>query len=983
MSNDAVNTFLANLRKAQILEEAQLAEVELLGQTAARPAEVAAALIKRGRLTPYQANQVARGRGGELVLGSYVILEPIGSGGMGQVVKARHRYMQRQVALKFIRRDQRESADTSKRFQREVQLLAELRHPHIVQAYDAGIIGDIRFMAMEMLDGVDLDRLVRKCGPLPIGQACACIRQAALGLGHAHERSLVHRDIKPSNLFLTGEGIKLLDLGLARPQAVSDASHAGDLTGANTVMGTPDYLAPEQALDPRRADARSDLYSLGCTLFSLLTGRPPFPEGTLAQKLLYHQTVEPPAVESLRPDVPPPLADLVRRLLAKVPAQRPASAAEVAAALAPLATTIADGVATALLAAASSGAPPSGPSLVNGRAVTPERGFTLPVESLPPTATASLVNAKAATPERGFTLVAESMPPTAAYSSLVNAKAEAPERGFTLTAESLPPAPIPASQVQPASGSYERGWTLAVESQPPTVQPPVHQEQPVEGQPVGPPPLPRPPSRSRTPKVRSIPDSSQAPRFSQRQIVVGLSVGGGALALMLLLIVIGQFKGCTPVVHKKPGPEFEQPNKTDKATDPGKAVEQAPKEIVDLWRDLPPVQILEPNGQNESPDIAMKPFAADPGLLNRLPFTKVFLSDMQEFGFTGNPLGWNFGKNGLMGGPFASRPPITVNGKPFPKALHTHPPPRNYTRVCYVLGKKAKSLHGSAALADERNPGAPKPTRYVIIADGKVRWRSKVLSQYGAKEDFRLDVSAVDVLELRCFLENGGPDIRTDAVWLDPFVVVDPNPPVAVRPIEPGEAGKAKNKPPSLDALGPKETEDVKVMANIAADARLANLKPGESVFLSDMNEFAFKTTPTNWKFAKQGRVGDPRDPNSMIRVNGAAYPNGLGMHPPNTDYIRVCYALGNRGKSLRGAVALDDGDDPPWRIERTYFVVIGDGKVLWRSQGHKDRSVIEPFNVDVRDVTVLELRVYTDYAGANGSRAVWLDPQLLAAEND
>jgi serine/threonine-protein kinase len=430
MNTSPVTAFLSQLRQAQILEEAQLAEADRLGQTATRPADVAGVLIKRGWLTPYQANQIARGRGGELLLASYVILEPLATGGMGQVVKARHRYMGRTVALKFIRHDQRESADSVQRFQREVRLLAELRHAHIVHAYDAGNVDAVWFLAMELLDGIDLDRLVRRHGPLPVGQACDFIRQAALGLAHAHERGLVHRDIKPSNLFLTAEGIKLLDLGLARPQAVGDEKQPGDLTRANTVMGTPDYLAPEQALDPRRADARSDLYSLGCTLYALLTGRPPFPEGTLAQKLLYHQTAEPPAVEALRAEVPAALAALVRRLLAKAPAQRPASAAALTAELGPLAAPGPDWLADAGRSKSTS-VPAS--SLAGAKTDAPERGFTLTTESLSPASPASLLSARASAPERGWTLATESVPPTVAP-SLIDAQRPAPERGFTLVA---------------------------------------------------------------------------------------------------------------------------------------------------------------------------------------------------------------------------------------------------------------------------------------------------------------------------------------------------------------------------------------------------------------------------------------------------------------------------------------------------------------------------------------------------------------------
>src|SRR5262249_26826153 len=151
-------------------------------------------------------------------------------------------------------------------------------------------------LVMEYIEGVDLSRLVRRSGPLPVAQAAAYIRQAALGLQHAHERGLVHRDVKPSNLLVTAQGstVKVLDMGLARSLG-GGAPAVHDLTQSGTVVGTPDYIAPEQSLDPRRADIRADIYSLGCTFYFMLAGKPPFPEGTLAQKLLWHQQVEPPA----------------------------------------------------------------------------------------------------------------------------------------------------------------------------------------------------------------------------------------------------------------------------------------------------------------------------------------------------------------------------------------------------------------------------------------------------------------------------------------------------------------------------------------------------------------------------------------------------------------------------------------------------------------------------------------------------------------
>jgi serine/threonine protein kinase len=224
------------------------------------------------------------------------------------------------VALKIIRPELLTDAEAVNRFQREMAVLSRLDHVNVVHAYDAGRLGTTYFLAMEYVEGTDLARLVKQAGPLPVMQACAYIRQAALGLQHAHERGLVHRDIKPHNLIMSlREGrIKVADLGLARlPRAANEEATAA-LTGAGTdagvtppgavMMGTTDYLAPEQALDFHKADIRADIYSLGCTLWYLLTGQPPFSGGTLAEKLLSHQTREPPAIDKLRPDVPAGLA---------------------------------------------------------------------------------------------------------------------------------------------------------------------------------------------------------------------------------------------------------------------------------------------------------------------------------------------------------------------------------------------------------------------------------------------------------------------------------------------------------------------------------------------------------------------------------------------------------------------------------------------------------------------------------------------------
>jgi serine/threonine protein kinase len=215
--------------------------------------------------------------------------------------------------------------------------MAQLAHPNIVLALDAGEFNGQQFYVMEYVEGIDLARLLRTSGPLPVAEACAHVRQAALGLQHAFRRGLIHRDVKPANLLLarrktreatTGpyghcSQIKILDLGLARfALEPDDEETSTDLTGQGTVMGTPDYIAPEQAFDPRSSDIRSDLYSLGCTLYQLLAGTVPYPGGTALDKIFRHRLEKPASLQGIRPDVPTPLLSIVARLMAKQPDHR-------------------------------------------------------------------------------------------------------------------------------------------------------------------------------------------------------------------------------------------------------------------------------------------------------------------------------------------------------------------------------------------------------------------------------------------------------------------------------------------------------------------------------------------------------------------------------------------------------------------------------------------------------------------------------------
>jgi serine/threonine protein kinase len=265
----------------------------------------------------------------------YRIIRELGRGGMGVVYQAVQTLMDRTVAVKVINPSVLEHRDALARFQAEVKAAAKLDHANIVRAYDADQVGGLHLLVMEFVQGMSLADLVSHKGPLPIAHACHFIRQGALGLQHAFEQGMVHRDIKPQNLMVTPRGqVKILDFGLARLR--SESGKGGGLTDVGAFMGTPEYVSPEQATDARTADTRADLYSLGCTLYFLLTGRPPFQEETVVKMVLAQIEKEAPPVQELRADVPAELSAVVARLLAKDPAQRYQTPIELAQALVPL-----------------------------------------------------------------------------------------------------------------------------------------------------------------------------------------------------------------------------------------------------------------------------------------------------------------------------------------------------------------------------------------------------------------------------------------------------------------------------------------------------------------------------------------------------------------------------------------------------------------------------------------------------------------------
>jgi serine/threonine protein kinase len=256
------------------------------------------------------------------IIGEYALLEELGGGGMGRVFKAVHRKMNRTVAVKLLPESLVRSPDSVERFQREVRALARLSHPNIVAVHDAGTAEGTQFYAMDLVDGEDLARLVKEHGPLPVEQAVDCILQAARGLEYAHAQGIVHRDVKPSNLVLDRDGtVKILDLGIARFQPLPEQA-GDDLTKTGCVLGTVDYMAPEQAMNTRRADQRADIYSLGCTLWFLLTGQPLYGGDTVMERLVGHREHPVPSLRKACPAAPPWLDAVFRKMVAKKPEDR-------------------------------------------------------------------------------------------------------------------------------------------------------------------------------------------------------------------------------------------------------------------------------------------------------------------------------------------------------------------------------------------------------------------------------------------------------------------------------------------------------------------------------------------------------------------------------------------------------------------------------------------------------------------------------------
>lgn len=325
-----LESFIDGLRRSGLMDEKELHR-HVVTSDAEDADSFARELIQRDALTAYQARALSRGRWKGLVLGNYTIVEKLGKGGMGQVYKARHDRMGRTVCLKVLRSSGRRSPEIVERFRREIKTHSALRHPNFVVAHDADEAEGIQFLVMEFIDGRDLSRRVKDDGPASITETLQIIRQTATALEYAHDHGVIHRDIKPHNLLLAESGddagqVKVLDMGLARFEPLldgsTDSTTRASMTASGVIMGTVDYMSPEQALNSRNADARSDVYSLGCTMFFLLTGTTMFDGDTLMEKIIAHREQPLPKLRDRAPEVTAGLDAVFQKMVARNPDDR-------------------------------------------------------------------------------------------------------------------------------------------------------------------------------------------------------------------------------------------------------------------------------------------------------------------------------------------------------------------------------------------------------------------------------------------------------------------------------------------------------------------------------------------------------------------------------------------------------------------------------------------------------------------------------------
>ncbi len=337
MAESSAKNLLKLLEKSKLADPDRLKDsLSSLSEKAAgrrvRQDELVGHLIESGIITQWHADKLTAGKYKGFFLDKYKLLGHLGTGGMSSVYLAESKSTGQKRAIKVLPKKKVSDKSYLDRFYREGKAAASLSHPNVVRIYDISNSGDTHYMVMEYVKGSDLYEKVKDEGALGFDQAIDAIIQSATGLQHAHEREMVHRDIKPANLLMTDEGVvKILDLGLALFSEEGEESLT--VLYNEKVMGTADYLSPEQAVNSHEVDHRADIYSLGCTLYFLIAGRPPFDKGTLAQRIAMHQTKEPDGIETIRPDTPRGIIDICTRMMKKKPEDRFADCGEIIAAL--------------------------------------------------------------------------------------------------------------------------------------------------------------------------------------------------------------------------------------------------------------------------------------------------------------------------------------------------------------------------------------------------------------------------------------------------------------------------------------------------------------------------------------------------------------------------------------------------------------------------------------------------------------------------
>lgn len=322
----SISELMKTLNESGLLTQDELDSIRLNVNTDRRLTtgdDFARELVKQEFLTKLQAAAVLQGKTQNLIFGDYVVLEKLGSGGMGQVFKARHKPSQKNVALKVLSADAVKNRRMVERFKKEARAVARLKHPNIVRAFEAGKINRIRYLVMEFVDGENLLNRVKRKGQLSVDECVSCVLQAARGLDYAHQKGIIHRDIKPSNFMRDRKGrVKILDMGLARVDEGEDEDDAMRLTVAGQMLGTARFMAPEQIEDARKSDVRSDIYSLGCTMYFLLRGKAPYSGETVAHTLMAHVSAPIPDLCKKRSDVPDWLGAVFQKMLAKKASER-------------------------------------------------------------------------------------------------------------------------------------------------------------------------------------------------------------------------------------------------------------------------------------------------------------------------------------------------------------------------------------------------------------------------------------------------------------------------------------------------------------------------------------------------------------------------------------------------------------------------------------------------------------------------------------